>query len=217
MQLHADMTELTRPGYDDMDPAAVSVLVDEDTHKPIGTGFYFLQRDFFVTAKHVVVDPETGASRRNLVIIQGAPDYPKAEVVFRHPSVDLAVLKIDRPGCKTPLYPSDQHLAETSGLRYWGYSPSLSHPDVGMYGVLIGGPAEYVHEEPRQRAHGTEWLLRFKDMHYEPGHSGGPVIGTWGGVVAVIIEGGRDDERWFRATEINALLPYVTFAFQPPS
>lgn len=51
-------------------------------------------------------------------------------------------------------------------------------------------------------------------MHYEPGHSGGPVIGTWGGVVAVIIEGGSD-ERWFRATEINSLLPYVTFAFPP--
>jgi hypothetical protein len=206
-----------RLSHSDMDPAAVSILVDEDIHRPLGTGFYFLQPQFFVTARHVVEHRETGTPRDNLVLVQNGPDYPRAEVVFRHPTVDLAVLKIDRPGCKTPLYPSDQHLAEKGGLRYWGYSPTLSHPDRGVYGVLVGGPAEYEDEAPRQRTDGTERLLRFKDLHFEPGHSGGPVIGTWGGVVAVIIEGDRDEGRWFRATEISALLPYVSFAFPPHS
>jgi hypothetical protein len=191
----------------------VSILVDEDIHKPLGTGFYFLQRHFFVTAKHVVEYRDTGTPRPNLVLVQNAPHYPKAEVVFRHPTLDLAVLRIHQPGCKTPLYPSDQHLAGKGGLRYWGYAPSLSHPDRNFYGVLVGGPAEYINEPTRQRAEGTERLLRFEGLPYEPGHSGGPVIGTWGGVVGVIIEGDNENGSWFRATEISALLPYISFAF----
>jgi hypothetical protein len=203
-----------RPSHADMDSAAVSIIVDVDTHphRPLGTGFYFLQRHYFVTAKHVVERRETGAPRSNLVLMQNGPDYPKAEVVFRHPSIDLAVLRIDKPGCKTPLYPSDQHLAATGGLRYWGYAPSLSHPDRGFYAVLVGGPAEYVDEPPRERVDGMERLLRFEGLPYESGCSGGPVIGTWGVVVGVIIEGDKE-KGWFRATEISALLPYLTFAF----
>ena len=208
-------SEPARPSYADIDPSAVSILVDEDIHKPLGTGFYFLQRHFFVSAKHVVEHRDTGAARRNLVLVQNGPHYPKAEVVFRHPTLDLAVLTIDQPGCKTPLYPSDQHLATKGGLRYWGYAPSLSYPDRNFYGVLVGGPTEYVDEPARHRDDGTERLLRFEGARYEPGHSGGPVIGTWGGVVGVIIEGDNDNGRWFRATEISALLPYVSFAFPP--
>lgn len=211
-------TEPRRPTHADMDSSAVSILVDLDTHphKPLGTGFYFLQRHYFVTAKHVVEHRDTGAVRSNLVLMQNGPDYPKAEVVFRHPSLDLAVLKIDKPACKTPLYPSDQHLAAQDGLRYWGYAPSLSHPDRSLYAVFVGGPAEYVDEPARERNDGTERLLRFEGLPYEPGHSGGPVIGTWGGVVGVIIEGDNKEGGWFRATEISALLPFVSFTFPMP-
>jgi hypothetical protein len=191
----------------------VSILVDDDIHKPLGTGFYFLQRHFFVTAKRVVEYRDTGAARGNLVLVQNSPNYPKAEVVFRHPTLDLAVLRIDRPGCKSPLYQSDQHLAAKGDLRYWGYAPSLSHPDRNFYGVLVGGPTEYIDEPARLRDDGMEQLLRFEGTHYESGHSGGPVIGTWGGVVGVIIEGDNDKGSWFRATEISALLPYISFPF----
>jgi hypothetical protein len=74
----------------------------------------------------------------------------------------------------------------------------------------VGGPADFKCEEPRERHDGTEWVIRFDDPHCQPGHSGGPVLGMGGGVVAVITEGG---EGWFRATEIQSLLPYVTFQF----
>src|SRR5947207_9616596 len=44
----------------DIDPSAVSIVVDQDVQEPLGTGFYFLQARFCVTAKHVVVHQETG-------------------------------------------------------------------------------------------------------------------------------------------------------------
>src|SRR5215475_5457776 len=92
----------------DIDPSAVSIVVDQDVHTPLGTGFYFLQPRFFVTAKHVVVHQETGDVRRNLVLMQNGPYYPRANVAFQHPSLDLAVLEIEQPHCSVPLYPSDQ-------------------------------------------------------------------------------------------------------------
>jgi V8-like Glu-specific endopeptidase len=194
----------------DIDPSAVSIVVDQDVHQPLATGFYFLQPEFFVTAKHVVVDPLTGSVRRNLVLMQNGPAYPRAEVAFLHPSVDLAVLKIDSPGCQVPLYPSDQRLVGKHGLSYWGYAPSRNEGQT--YQVVVIEIPTYECEEPRERTDGTEWVLRFNTQFSEGGHSGGPVLGAGGGVVAVITEG---NPGWVRATEIRALLPYVSFAFPP--
>src|SRR5882672_3228893 len=103
----------------DVDPTAISILVDEDIHHPLGTGFYFLQPEFFVTAKHVVIDESTQTPRRNLVLMQNGPSYPKATVHFVHPTLDVAVLTIDSPGCSVPLFPSDQRVIGKHGLRYW--------------------------------------------------------------------------------------------------
>ena len=197
----------------DIDESAVSIVVDQNIHRPLGTGFYFLQPQFFVTAKHVVVDRDTGSVRDNLVLMQNGPAYPRAEVAFLHPSLDLAVLKIDSPGCQVPLYPSDQRLVGRHGLRYWGYAPSLSDKVSHRYVVAVMEINQYECEPPRERSDGTEWVLRFGTDFSEGGHSGGPVLAVGGGVVAVITEG---HEGWVRATEIRALLPYVSFAFPKP-
>ena len=194
----------------DIDPSAVSIVVDHDIGKPLGTGFYFLRPQFFVTAKHVVINRNTGLVRENLVLMQNAPDYPRAEVAFLHPSLDLAVLKIDVPGCTVPLYPSDQRLIGQHGLRYWGYAPSRSDTRTQQYLVNVVEIGEYECETPRERDDGVECVLRFKSLFGEGGHSGGPVLATGGGVVAVITEG---HPGWLRATEIRALLPYIGLAF----
>ena len=194
----------------DIDPSAVSIVVDQDIQRPLGTGFYFLQPQFFVTAKHVVVNPHTGSVRPNLVLMQNGPAYPRAQVAFLHPSLDLAVLSIESPGCEVPLFPSDQRLVGAHGLCYWGYAPSLSDTSSHTYVAVVVEIASYECEEPRERADGTEWVLRFNTNFSEGGHSGGPVLGTGGGVVAVITEGHNG---WVRATEIRALLPYITFVF----
>lgn len=198
----------------DIDNSAVSIVVDEDVHKPLGTGFYFLQPEFFVTAKHVVVTRETGLARGNLVLMQNGPNYPKAEVLFLHPSLDLAVLKIDRPGCAVPLYPSDQRIVGRYGLCYWGYAPTYSDHVNHKYLVAVVEIPEYECEAPRERDDGPERVLRFNSDLSEGGHSGGPLLATGGGVVAVITEG---HDGWVRATEIRALLPYVTFRFAGPA
>lgn len=196
----------------DVDSSAVSIIVDEDIHRPLGTGFYFLQPEYFVTAKHVVVNPHTGAIRPNLVLMQNGPAYPRVQVAFLHPWLDVAVLKVVTPGCQVPLYPSDQRLVGQHGLRYWGYSPTLSDKTNHRYFVAVVDIPNYECEAPRERADGTEWVLRFNTDFSEGGHSGGPVLGAGGGVVAFITEG---HEGWVRATEIRALLPFVSFVFPP--
>ena len=195
----------------DIDPAAVSIVVDQEVREPLGTGFYFLQTRFFVTAKHVVVHQETGDIRRNLVLMQNGPHYPRAHIAFQHPSLDLAVLEIEHPYCSVPLYPSDQRLTGRHGLRYWGYAPKKSDKVAHNYVVAVVDIPSYECEPARERNDGTEWLLRFNSDLTEHGHSGGPVLATGGGVVAVIIEGSPGC--WVRATEIRGLSPYVTFQF----
>lgn len=194
----------------DVDPSAISIVVDEDLHKPLGTGFYFLQPHFFVTAKHVVEYRETGDLRTNLVLMQDGPNYPRCKVFFRHPSLDLAVLTVDRPRCGVPLYPSDQRLSGRHGLQYWGYAPALSDKRAHRYVVAVVDIPSYECDPPRERADGLEWILRFDSDLSEGGHSGGPVLGAGGGVVAVITEGHAG---WVRATEIRSLLPYATLKF----
>ena len=193
-----------------IDEAAVSILVDEDIHHPLGTGFYFMRSNYFVTAKHVVAEPDTGTIRSNLVLMQRGPDYPKASVRFMHPSADLAVLEIDRPACQTPLFPSHERLIGQHGLRYWGYAPTISDLTSHRYLVRVVDIPKYEIEAEKERDDGPERVLRFDSSFAEAGHSGGPVLGIGGGVLAVIVEGGPG---WLRATEIHALLPYIHFCF----
>jgi hypothetical protein len=201
--------------YADIDPSAVSIIVDHDPpHRPLGTGFYFLQPHFFVTAKHVVVDESTGVARPNLVLMQSGPDYPKLTVKFLHPTLDVAVLLVDHPACTTPLYPSDQRIAGHQGLRYWGYAPNLSNKQNHRYIVAVVEIPTYESELPRERDDGIEWVIRFKSHAWEQGNSGGPVLGLGGGVVAIITQGYDD---WISATEIRALLPFMTMEFPESS
>jgi|SRR6266542_4677957 len=191
----------------DIDPKAVSIIVDEDIHRPLGTGFYFLRPCYFVTAKHVVVDADTGLPRENLVLMQRGPDYPKATVSLLHPNLDLAVLNVDRPDCEIPLFPSHERFAGQHGLKYWGYSPKLSEPASLKYTVVVMDVPHYTLDEPKQRDDGVEQVLRFDSPWSEGGHSGGPVLGLGGGVIAVIVEG---HEGWLRATSSHALLRFFT-------
>lgn len=193
-----------------IDPAAVSIVVDRNIERPLGTGFYFLRPGYFVTAKHVVVDAQTGIARDNLVLMQRGPDYPRVSVAYVHPSIDLAVLRVERPACTIPLYPSHERLSGHRGLRYWGYAPTKREPTTNVYPVLVVDLPSYTLEEPRERDDGLEQLLRFDSPVSEPGHSGGPVLGLGGGVVAVITEG---HEGWARATGIETLMTLVEMHF----
>ena len=193
-----------------IDETAVSIVVDENIHRPLGTGFYFLQTKYFITAKHVVVDRDTGDTRDNLVLMQRGPDYPRAVVKFLHPYLNLAVLEITQPGCTVPLYPSHERIIGQHGLRYWGYAPSQSDTNTHEYGVVVSDIPKYQLEPVRERQEGDEQLLRFESPFIEAGHSGGPVLAIGGGVVSVIIEG---HTKWARATDIHSLMPYVKMHF----
>lgn len=194
----------------DIDPTAVSIIADEDIHRPLGTGFYFLQPRFFVTAKHVVVEETTGCPRRNLVLMQNGPNYPRATIAFLHPSLDVAVLRIDRPGCTVPLFPSDQRIVGKHGLRYWGYAPSRVTRSITD---TSSQPWTSPHTNRKHLESATMVSNGCCDstaIFQSPDIQAGPVLAAGGGVIAIITQGHTG---WCRATEIRGLMPYVTMEF----
>jgi hypothetical protein len=140
--------------------------------------------------------------------MQNGPAYPRPKIHLLHPTLDLAVLEIDRPACDVPLFPSHERFTGQHGLRYWGYSPGRSNPAALTYVVVVIDIPSYTLEEPKERDDGVEHVLRFDSPSSEFGHSGGPVLGIGGGVIAVIVEG---HDGWVRATSVQALLPFIQF------
>lgn len=198
------------PPQQGFDGAAIAVVVDHDRRIALGTGFYFLQSKFFITAKSVVVNCDTGEAQRNLLLIQQGSAQSRATVAFLHPSLDLAVLEIDRPGCSVPLYPSDQCIRRRNVLEYFGYVPNAA--DRQNCNPMIGRVrfADYHAKQVDGGSGSVEWILRSSVDLSGRGHCGGPMLSVTGGVVAVMTEG---HDGWARATAVKALFPFVTMRF----
>lgn len=167
-----------------IDQLALSLVIDSNERRVLGTAFSFIQPNWVLTAKHVVL--VDGLPRRQLLVLSlNQPSIP-ARVLFAHPQVDLAVLVLECGLCQRPLFPAHHSLAGSSGLVCAGYAPSKS---------ALGGPAVlYINEIPsfavevRDRHNLNEEVIVFDAPFSEGGHSGGPIFGSGGGVVGAIIQ-----------------------------
>lgn len=134
----------------------------------------------------------------------------KANLLFAHPQVDLAVLELSQPSCERPLFPAHHALTGSSGFICAGYSPeqSKSGNKVAMYINEI--PSFEV--EVRERANLLEELVVFDASFSEGGHSGGPIFGAGGGVVGVIIQNFyAGDKLKARGTSVAPLISRLSF------
>ena len=189
---------------------SVFVVHDDDENKPLATGFCFIKPEWVVTARHVV--QEMGLPRPNLSLTSYEGEPVRASVLFLHPSHDLAVLRIEGESpCHAPLFPGFEEYTGRNGLVCCGYAPSLSNTGERRYSMFFNQVSSYQREE-RTREHGNESLIVFDAPWMEGGHSGGPVFGEGGGVVAVLIELIRHDggTTRARATSILHLLRFLT-------
>lgn len=167
-----------------IDSAAVSLVVDQEEGRVLGTGFSFIQPNWVVTAKHVVL---VNGEPRRCLLVSAANQLPTcAQVLFAHPQVDLAVLLLERGLCQRPLFPTHHSLAGSGGLVCAGYAPSKSAP--GGPSVLFVNEIPDFITEVRERQDLNEEVITFDAPFSEGGHSGGPIFGSGGGIVGAIIE-----------------------------
>lgn len=193
-----------------IDQNAIALVRDEMLGKHIGTGFSFIQPNWFVTAKHVVMD--YGEPRRHLTILANKSKSGSTDVqlLFAHPEVDLAVVESSIPICKRPLFPAHHALAGADGLVFAGYAPSKPQPN--------GMPSIYVNQIPRfevqlrGRSNFEEETILFAAPDSEGGHSGGPIFGAGGGVVGAIIDHFHDGHQLIaRGTSLVPLISSLGF------
>jgi hypothetical protein len=104
-----------------------------------------------------------------------------------------------------PLFPGFEEYTGKRGLVCCGYAPST--------GAFFLNHIPSYERERRIRDEGDESVIVFDAPWMEGGHSGGPVFGEGGGVVAVLLHTIRPDngERRGRATSILELLRYLRF------
>lgn len=191
-----------------IDSRCICVIYDLIEKKSLATCFAFLQKKWFVTAKHVVV--KDGAARQNLQLIFLNGTRRNCYVSHTHLTLDLALLiQIDETVCERPLMPGHHDLTNKEGLYCLGYKPSISI-GTGFSKIEVNHIPQYEIEE-RERDK-IEKLLHFEAPFSEGGNSGGPILGSGGAVIGVIIENYQNGDSYFcRATYIDTILDNIKF------
>lgn len=188
-----------------IDTKTIGAVIDRDKNRPIGTAFAFIHPRWFVTAKHVIFRNDGTRRAVDFLPVQGTMNQP-AELLYAHPIVDLAVLHVSPPPCRVPLFPAHHGFAGQNGLIVAGFAPSKS---VGNTHSILVNRIESFQMETRERTTGNEDVVIFQAGLSESGFSGGPVLGSGGGVVGVVIEGW---ESGGRATVVEPLLRQLVFS-----
>jgi hypothetical protein len=148
--------------------------------------------------------------REHLYVVLTEEQPMPARVLFKHPHVDLAVLVVAEPKCQYPLFPAHHAFASVEGLIAAGYAPSQRR-ETGHAAVHLTDVRDFS-IEVRERAALNEETIVFEAPASEGGHSGGPIFGTAGGVVGVIIENfSANGMVMARGTNLTPLLQHLAF------
>jgi S1-C subfamily serine protease len=190
-----------------IDSNSLAAVIDRRSGNVLGTAFVFIKPGWVITAKHVVTEHGTWRQDLGLLFKDGSAS---AAGLYADPNVDLAVLQLDGSPCERPLFPAHQAFAGQTGLITAGYRPTKTRE--------FGGPTIEINNVPsfwseqRDRSAGTEEVIYFDAQFSEGGHSGGPVFGSGGGVIGVVIENFREGDRVIaRATSIAPIVARLNF------
>jgi hypothetical protein len=167
--------------YEASRPGVVKIVWQNAGRGGLGTGFFVsTARGLVLTNNHVVVDdrdtendPSDDIPVENVQVTFADGAQSGGRVVARHPSRDLALVRVERPS------PNARELL---------FAPS--DPSVGQEVVLIGHPAgfDWTLSTARIAASRSDaegpWLQL--DGPVNPGNSGGPVLDKQGNVLGVI-------------------------------
>ena len=152
-------------------------IEQDGSSRVLGSGFFFMDKDVVATAKHIMEEVENARSPFFLRIQPvGSNQLFKAVECCYHAEQDLAFVKLDRPHDDAP--PLIPGFSTEAGFMYVAYNPRAGRPLVKFVPSFRTPPPR---ETDNSITHFFEW-----DSPTDPGNSGGPVIATDGGVVAIL-------------------------------
>ncbi|MGI5840615.1 MAG: S1C family serine protease [Patescibacteria group bacterium] len=169
---------------------------EQKIEQDIGTGFIISEDGLIVTNKHVVSD--TSAKYR---VVIGKDDVAEVDKIYRDPSNDLAILKVNKNGL-TPVElgnSDDLKVGQTVIAIGTALGEFRSTVTTGVIsglgrGIVAGSPFE-----------GTEKLDNViqTDAAINPGNSGGPLFDSSGKVIGVNVAVSQSGQNIGFALPIN--------------
>lgn len=149
-----------------------------------GTGFIVSTDGYIVTNKHVVAD-ENVAYTVYVSSKDKEPEKVSAQVVYRDPQNDLAVLKVDRQDLPFLEFADSDNLAVGQTVITIGYALGQFENTVSK--GVISGLARSIVAQSGANAQTAEQLQNLiqSDAAINPGNSGGPMLNLTGQVIGV--------------------------------
>jgi len=180
----------------------------------LGTAFCFIKSNWYMTAKHVVVEDDQVKS--GLKIVTHSPNKPVGLLntpkrVYYHDELDIAIIEMHTGLCQKPHFPGHHDFVGKQGLVKVAYSPSQTKERNRV--IFNATHIKDYQTEIRNRNYGDETLFSFSDLNAETGNSGAPLIGEAGNIVGVIIDGFYGDNQELNralATDVQAMLSVLT-------
>jgi Trypsin-like peptidase domain len=150
----------------------------------IGTGFFFLENNLVATSKHILEDH--ASTQVPYVLIVRPSQLSEGCTPFEcsyHTEQDLALIKLARPYPVVPLRPC---VKTENGFIYVGYDPPTNS-------LIVEHVSAFYTPAPWEGKHSTMYFFEW-DGAINPGHSGGPLIGSDGGVAGMLMGVSRQVE-----------------------
>lgn len=145
----------------------------------VGSGMIW-HADGLIVTNHHVIEGRRGrrasADDTLRVVLPDGRELP-ATVLARHPTYDLAALRVQASGLPAVALGDSQRLQAGQLVLALGFPWGVAGG--ATTGVLIGAGAEL----PELGGDGREWLAA--SLHLRPGHSGGPMLDSGGRLIGI--------------------------------